>query len=253
MVPVSALPPVRRVAVRACPSEHSSLPGGARAAEPDGGRGTHGVRPGYSRGTHGAVKSPRVGPFVGSQFRQSMHPPLSATHTHTHTCTHAYTRTTHHTHTHTHAHAHTHTHRHTHTHTHTATHTHTHTTHTHTHTTHHTHTHTHTIHTQQPGTPGVLPGYSQGTHECAAGTSAAHPTRATVGAAAPKPSGPSRPHSYPSYPPASLEYPSSSRAFRGAAIHPWSAPRCGEGRVSTRRVPRSPPRSSRGSSSLWCP
>jgi hypothetical protein len=140
------------------------------------------------------------------------------------------------------------THTHTHLHTLHALHTHT---HTHRHT--HTHTHTHTIHTQQPGTPGVLPGYSQGTHECAAGTSAAHPTRATVGAAAPKPSGPSRPHSYPSYPPASLEYPSSSRAFRGAAIHPWSAPRCGEGRVSTRRVPRSPPRSSRGSSSLWCP
>ena len=36
---------------------------------------------------------------------------------------------------------------------------------------------------------------------------------------------------------APLEYPSSSRAFRRAAIKPWSAPRCAKGRVSTRRVP----------------
>jgi hypothetical protein len=174
-----------------------------------------------------------------------------ARNTHTHTLTHT-TRTTHtHTPTHTYTHYTHYTHTHTHTHTHWHTHTHTHNTHAHTHTP-HTHN-THTIHTQQPGTPGVLPGCSQGTHECAAGTSAPHPTHATVGADAPKPSGPSRPHSYPSYPPASLEYPLKfARVFSRGNSSVVSAEVWG-GRVSTRRVPRSPPRSSRGSSSLWGP
>ena len=64
-----------------------------------------------------------------------------------------------------------------------ALHTHTHYTHTHTHTPTLAHTpndtHTHTAHTPthtRANTDRVLTGYSQGTHECAAGTSAPHPT-----------------------------------------------------------------------------
>ena len=78
-------------------------------------------------------------------------------------------RNTHYTHTH-------YTHTHTHTHTHTRPHWHTRpTTHTHTrHTRPHTRAPTPTGYSR--GTPGVLPGCSQGTHECAAGTSAPHPT-----------------------------------------------------------------------------
>ena len=143
-------------------------------------------------------------------------------------------------HTHT---LHTHTHTHAHTGTHAQPHTHTHGTHAHTHARQH-----------RPGTHGVLQGCSRGAPRVrmSAPQVPLHRIRPALPWVRPRPRRVARADLAPNRQ-APLEYPSSTRAFRRAAINPWSAPRYGKGRVSTRRAPWSPPRSSLGSSSVRCP